>query len=80
MPEEALSLTELQVYKRVAEAKANALRQTLHNLRTNQPEDWQARFVEVQSELLQVVGRTSELNKRIARLVEGKAKLLENGE
>jgi hypothetical protein len=77
MPEESLSLDELQAYKRVQEAKADALRQTLHNLRTKRLEDWQARFAEVQSEVIEVVTRIGQLERRIRAAVEGEAELLE---
>jgi hypothetical protein len=78
MPE-LLTLAELQIWKSTLEHMAQDLRQGLHELRYSGAQDWQSRFAEVQSELIAVVGRISELNKRIARLVEGETELLEKG-
>jgi hypothetical protein len=71
MPEEPLTLGELQIAKDTMETKARHLRTGLHELRYSGAQDWQARFAEVQSELIAVVTGISRLERRIRAAVEG---------
>jgi hypothetical protein len=70
MPEEE-TLLELQRAKSALEARATALRQVLHKLCSERPEDWQSWFAEVQEELIVVVTSIGKLESRIRTLVEG---------
>ena len=55
MPEESLTLVELQAARETLEAKAQHFRQRLHELRRERPADWQRTFEPVQADLLTVV-------------------------
>ena len=71
MPEESLTLAELRVAQDILEAKAQRLRQTLHELCSARPADWQAAFIATQDELLAVVILLGRTKNRIRLSVEG---------
>ena len=70
MPDEPLSLDELQFFKGVQEDKARRLRHTLPDLRRMRPDGWSIEFERVQAELIQVVTVIGQLERRIRALVE----------
>jgi hypothetical protein len=71
MPDEPLSLDELQFFKGVQEDKARRLRYILHELARRRPDGWSIEFERVQAELIQVVTVIGQLERRIRVLVEG---------
>ena len=73
MPEDTLTLDELQAAKDTLEAKAAALRQTLHALHASAQADWRAQFAHTQVELIRVVTEIGGLNRAIYKRVEGEA-------
>jgi hypothetical protein len=63
-------LGETQILKSTLEAKAQTLRDRLHELRGIRPKGWQEAFMRVQDELIEVVAQISKLERRIRVLVE----------
>jgi hypothetical protein len=73
MPEEPLTLAELQTAKDTLETKVHRLREVLHKLAAARPDGWRAEFAVRQSELIEVADRIGWLNKRMRALVEKEA-------
>jgi hypothetical protein len=71
MPEEPLTLNELFLLRTTLEARADQLRQQLHELSTACPEGWAAQFEFVQGTLIGIVNEVGGANRRIRVLVEG---------
>jgi hypothetical protein len=78
MPDEPLSLDELQFFKGVQEDKARRLRHTLHEFARTRPEGWQEEFKRVQAELIRDVTGIGQTEWRIRALVEGETSEMGN--
>lgn len=70
MPDEPLTLAELQTGKAALERQAHLLRLELRELAHVRPEDWESRFSEGQTELLVVTAKLGQVTRRICALVE----------
>ncbi len=71
MPEEPLTLDELFILRNTLEARADQLRQQLHELAITRPSGWSAQFEFGQGTLIQIVNEVGGANRRIRVLVEG---------
>jgi hypothetical protein len=79
MPEEPLTLSELQVAKDTLGTKAHHLREVLHELRRTRPGGWRAEFSQVQAELIAIATAIGRLERRIRAAVEGEPSVEEEG-
>jgi hypothetical protein len=71
MPEESLTLAELQLARETLEAKAQHLRQTLRDVRAAQLKGWAEAFAATQNELITIVTQLAGVKARIRVAVEG---------